>query len=174
MTAIMRVFKSWPVCFAALFLAGCAGYHLGPVNGSEAGEKTVEVLPFNNQTLQPRLGDNLTQAVRERLQVDATYRLATSGQPDLVMSGVIRSYQREPLGYLNKDSSTPQNYRVTVTVHVVVREPATGKLVMERDVKGHSLVNVGPDFASSERQTSPLLAQDAAQAIIAALAEGSW
>jgi len=170
----MRLLKKVSIISALVVFAGCAGYHLGPVNGSDAGEKTVEVLPFNNQTLQPRLGDSLTQAVRERLQVDATYRLASGGQPDLVMSGVIRSYQREPLGYLSKDSSTPQNFRVTVTVHVIVREPATGKLVMERDVKGHSLVNVGPDFASSERQAGPLLAQDTAQAIIAALAEGSW
>ena len=51
---------------AAGLLAGCAGYHLGPVNGAVAGEKSVEVLPFNNQTLQPRLGDAVTQALRER------------------------------------------------------------------------------------------------------------
>ena len=42
---------------AALLIAGCAGYHLGPVNGAGAGGKSIEILPFNNQTLQPRLGD---------------------------------------------------------------------------------------------------------------------
>jgi hypothetical protein len=36
-------------------------------------------LPFNNQTLQPRLGDAVTQALRERLQTDGTYHLATHG-----------------------------------------------------------------------------------------------
>ena len=170
----MRCFKLILPCLALLFLAGCAGYHLGAVGDTPAGAKTIEVLPFNNQTLQPRLGDSLTQAVRERLQVDATYRLVTSQPGDLVVSGVIRSYQREQLGYLNSDATTPQNFRVTATVHVVVRDRATGKLILERDIDGHTLVNVGADFASSERQAGPVLAQDLAQNIVSQLTEGAW
>ncbi len=170
----MRVLKIFLPCAVAMFLAGCASYHLGPVNGGEAGEKSVVVLPFSNHTFQPRLGESLTQAVRERLQADATYRLATGGSGDLVMSGDILSYDRQQLGYLNADSSTPQNFRVIATIHVVVREQATGKLVMDREIKAHTLVNVGQDFASSERQAGPLLAQDAAQTIVGLLAEGAW
>ena len=50
----------------ALWLAGCAGYHLGPVNPNAraGGQESIEVLPFNNQTLQPRLGSVLTQTLR--------------------------------------------------------------------------------------------------------------
>jgi hypothetical protein len=170
----MRAWKKFLPALAAVLLAGCAGYQLGPVNGAVAGEKTLEVLPLANQTMQPRLGDAVTQALRERLQVDATYHLATSEPGDLVMSGVIRQYSHEGLGYLNRDAVTTQNYRVGVTVHVVVRDRVTGKLVLERDVKGHTLVNVGPDFASSERQAMPLLAADLAQNIVELLAEGTW
>src|ERR1035437_299766 len=68
----MRLPEIFAVSAVAALLAGCAGYHLGPVNGAVAGEKSVEVLPFNNQTLQPRLGDAVTQALRERLQTDGT------------------------------------------------------------------------------------------------------
>ncbi len=161
-------------CLALWFLTGCAGYHLGTVNGAVAGDKTIEVLPFNNQTLQPRLGDAVTQALRERLQVDDTYRLVTSSPGDVVVSGVIRNYERQGLGYLNNDASTPQNYRVDVTAHVVVRDRATGKLILEHDVKGHTLVNVGLDFASSERQAAPLLAADLAQNVAALITEGAW
>ena len=64
----MRTLKFFLPGLAALLLAGCAGYRLGPVNGAVAGEKSIEVLPFNNQTLQPRLGDAITQSLRERLQ----------------------------------------------------------------------------------------------------------
>ena len=162
-----------PGCLAVV-LCGCAGYRLGPANGATAGARTIEVQPFNNQTLQPRLGDALTQAVRERVQTDATYALATGEPGDIVMSGVIRTYQREALGYLNSDASTPQNFRVGIIVHVIARDRATGKVVVDRDVKGHALVNVGPDFASSERQVQPLLAADVAQNIVALLAEGAW
>ncbi len=45
---------------------------------------------------------------------------------------------------------------------------------LERDVKGHTLVNVGADFASSERQAAPLLAADLAQNIMALMTEGAW
>lgn len=170
----MRVLKSIFPVLALLFLTGCAGYHLGAVNGAVAGEKTIEVQPFNNQTMQPRLGDDVTQALRERLQTDATYRLVTGSPGDVVVSGVIRTYQREPLGFLNNDSSTPQNFRVGVTAHVTVKDRATGKLLLDRDVKGHTLVNVGPDFASSERQAGPLLAADLSQNITTLLTEAAW
>src|ERR1017187_10442324 len=137
----MRASKFLLPALAAVFLSGCAGYHLGTVNGVVAGEKTVQVKPFNNQTLQPRLGDDVTQALRERLQTDGTYRLATSEEGDLVVSGVIRSYQRVGLGNLNRDSSTMQNYRVDVVAHVTVNDRVTRKLLLDRDVKGHTLVN---------------------------------
>jgi hypothetical protein len=170
----MRALKIFLPFIAGMFLAGCAGYHLGPVNGVEAGAKTVEVQPFNNQTLQPRFGDDMTQALREKFQSDGTYRLTTSSPGDMVVSGVIRDYQREGLGYLNADASTPQNFRVGVVVHVTVRDRATGKVILDRDVKGHTLINIGSDLVSSERQAGPTLAADVAQNIVTLLAEGAW
>ena len=153
---------------------GCAGYHFGPVNGAGAGEKTVEVLPFNNQTLQPRLGDVLTQSLRERLQADPTYRLATRGPGDIVVTGVIRSYGREGLGFLSTDAATPENFRVGAVAHVTARVRASGKLLFDKEIKGHTLVHVGADLASGERQALPLLADDLAQAIAGLLTEGTW
>ena len=159
---------------AALVLAGCASYHLGPVNGTEAGEKSISVQPFNNQTLQPRLGDALTQSLRERLQADATYHLATRGPGDVVVTGIIRQYTRQGLGYLNTDVATPENYRVEVVVHVTARDRSSGKLILDKDVKGHTFVHIGADLASAERQALPLLAEDLAQTIAETLTEAAW
>lgn len=159
----------------AVLLAGCAGYRLGPVNPHiRAGEESIEVLPFNNQTLQPRLGSALTQALREQLQTDGTYRLATRGPGDVVVSGVITHYQREPISFLSADVATPQDYRVRITAHVVAREHVTGKILLDKDVTGETLVHVSSDLASSERQSLPLLAQDLAQNITELLTEGAW
>src|SRR5277367_1352656 len=170
----MRLPGIFFVGVAAMALVGCAGYHLGPVNGAVAGEKSVEILPFNNQTLQPRLGDTVTQALRERMQADGTYHLDTHGQGDVVVTGVITRYHRFGLSYLNSDVSTTQNYRINITAHVVVRERATGKVLLDKDVTGYALVNVGTDLASSERQASPLLAEDLARNIAELLTEGAW
>jgi hypothetical protein len=159
---------------ASMIFAGCADYHLGPVNGATAGAKSVEILPFNNQTLQPRLGDAVTQSLRESFQTDATYHLVTHGGGDIVVSGVITRYNRIGLSYLNSDVTTAQSYRINITAHVVVRERASTKVLLDKDVSGYTLVTVGSDLASAERQATPLLAEDLAQNITTLITEGAW
>jgi len=158
---------------ALALLAGCSSYHLGPVNGQVAGAKSIEVFPFNNQTLQPRLGDAVTQALRQRLQTDGTYHLDTHGAGDVVVTGVITRYTRAGIAYLNSDVTTAQSFRINITAHVVARE-RTGKIIFEKDVTGYTLVAVGSDLASAERQALPMLAQDLAQNIAELITEGSW
>ena len=170
----MRALKIVLPCLAAVALAGCASYHLGAVNGVQAGEKSIEVQPFNNQTLQPRLGDALTQSLRERLQADATYRLVTRAPGDVVVTGVVRQYARQGLGFLNTDVATPDNYRVDLIVHVTARDRLSGKTILDKDVKAHTFVHIGADLASAERQAIPLLADDLAQNITELLTEGGW
>jgi hypothetical protein len=168
----MRPLVFFTICVAAVLLAGCAGYHLGPVNGAVAGEKSIEVLPFNNQTLQPRLGDAVTQALRERLQADATYHLATPG--DIVVTGVITRYNRQGLSYLSNDVTTTEDYRVGIIAHVIARDRDTGKVLLDKDMNGYTFVHVGTDLADAERQAAPLLAEDLARNITEFLTEGAW
>lgn len=170
----MRPLKFFAVCAAAALLAGCAGYHLGPVNGEVAGEKSVEVLPFNNQTLEPRLGDAVTQALRERMQADSTYHLATHPPGDIVITGVITHFNRAGVNFSGNDVTTAQNYRVGVVAHVIARDGGTGKILLEKDVNGYTLVQVGTDLASAERQSLPLLGEDLARNIAELLTEGAW
>ena len=159
--------------FLLLAAAGCAGYHFGPVNDETAGDKSVQILPFNNQTLQPRLGDAVTQAMRKQVQTDGTYHLAND-DGDIVVSGVISSYSRAGLSYLSSDVLTANNYQVSMVAHVVIRERATGKVLAEKDVKGYTLVHVGSDLQSAERQAMPLLAGDFARKVTQMLTEGTW
>jgi hypothetical protein len=170
----MRLLNMFAVCVMSALLSGCAGYHLGPVNGGVAGEKSVEVLPFNNQTLEPRLGDAVTQALRERMQTDGTFHLATGTPGDIVITGVITHYNRAGVNFSGNDVTTAQNYRVAAVAHVVARERSTGKVLLEKDVTGYTLVQVGTDLASAERQSLPLLGEDLARNIAELLTEGAW
>jgi hypothetical protein len=170
----MRFLKFPALWTAAMLLAGCAGYHLGPVNGESPGDKTVEVVPFNNQTLQARLGDAVTQALRQQLQSDGTYRLA-EGVGDIVVSGEIKTYTRVGMSFANSDVLTASNYRVEVEAIVTARERGTGKLLLDKKkVKGYTFVHVGSDLASAERQALPLLAQDLAKNVTQMITEGAW
>ena len=170
----MRTLKCFLPAFAALWFVGCAGYHLGPVNGETAGDKSIQIQPFNNQTFQPRLGDDITQSLREHIQTDGTYHLATRGPGDIIVSGVIHGYNRTPLGFLSTDEVTPEDFRVDVVVHVTVRDAVAGKILLDKDVRGHTLVHVGSDLASAERQAMPQLADDLAQNITELVTEGTW
>jgi hypothetical protein len=169
----MRFLKFPAFCAAIFLLAGCAGYHLGPVNGETAGARTIQVLPFSNHTLQPRLGDAVTQAVREKLQADGTYHLADDAG-DVVISGDIKSYNRQGLSYLNSDVLTASNYRVSIVAHIVARERGSGKVLLDKDLTGYTLVHVDSDLADAERQSLPLLAEDLAERVTEQITEGMW
>ena len=71
----MRLAQWLLVGLLALGTSGCAGYRLGPVNGAAAGARTVQVVPFQNQTLEAHLTDAVTQQLRKQLQLDGTARL---------------------------------------------------------------------------------------------------
>jgi hypothetical protein len=163
-----------PACAAALILAGCAGYRLGPTGGATAGGKSVEIAPFANQTLEPRLGDAVMVALRRNLQRDGTVRLATRDGGDIVVSGVITRYDRRELSLVPDDVLTVSDYRVNLTAQVTARETATGRVLFDKPVTGYTLIRVGSDLTSAERQGIPLLADDLARNVTALLVDGGW
>lgn len=157
-----------------LLAAGCAGYRLGPSNGLYAGEKSVQINPFINETMEPRLTDVVTTQMRKQLQRDGTYRLATHDDGDVIVSGTITRYQRIEVTLNPGDILTVQDYRLSLTAQVQARERSTGKLLLDQPVSGYTLMRVGPDLTSAERQAMPLLAGDLARNVTALLADGKW
>jgi len=155
-------------------MSGCAGYHLGPTNGMAAGEKSVQVNPFINQTLQPRLTDAVTSQMRQELQRDGTYKLSTSGDADIIVSGSLTTYLRTEVTFATTDILTVRDYRLMLTARVIARERSTGNEILNQAVSGYTLIRVGADLPSAERQAMPLLAADLAKNITALLAEGKW
>ncbi len=162
------------VGLVALGGSGCAGYKLGPVNGLTAGEKSVQINPFANQTLEARLGDAVTQQLRKELQRDGTYKLASHDDGDIIVSGSITRYHRQEVTFSSGDVLTVRDYRLELTAQVTARDRSTGKLVINQPVTGATYIRVTSDLTSTERQALPLLAADLAQKVTALLAEGSW
>lgn len=154
--------------------AGCAGYRLGPTGGQVAGARTVEVRPLANQTVEPRLGEAVTGALRRELQRDGTFRLTTREAGDIVVTGVITRFERREVSFLPDDVLTVQDYRVDVTARITARERTSGRVLLDQPVSGQTLVRVGTDMSSAERQALPLLARDLARNIVTLLAEGGW
>jgi hypothetical protein len=157
-----------------VLLSGCASYTLGPSNNLAAGEVSVQVMPFNNQTLEPGLTDAVSAQLRKAFQRDGTFRLATRDDGNILVSGVITRYERHELSFSSKDSLTVEDYRLGLTAHVTARDRATGRMLLDQPVRGYTLIRVGSDLVSSERQALPLLAADLARNITSLLADGTW
>ena len=160
--------------FVALGLAGCAGYKLGPSNDMSAGAKSVQINPFANKTLEPRLSEAVTYALRKNLQQHGTFRLDTHGDGDIIVTGVVTRYTRHPLSFQPKDIVSVRDYRLTMTVQITARERNGGKVILDREVTGFTTVQQGNDLTSEERQVIPVLADNLAKNAVSFLADGSW
>jgi hypothetical protein len=162
------------VGLVALGGSGCAGYKLGPVNGMTAREKSVQINPFANETLEPRLGDAVTAQLRKQLQRDGTFQLASHNDGDIVVSGAVTRYHRYEVSFSASDIITVRDYRLELRAHVTARDRSTGKVILDQPVSGYTLIRVTTDLVSTERQALPLLAADLANNVTTLLAEGAW
>ncbi|HYG34902.1 MAG TPA: LPS assembly lipoprotein LptE [Clostridia bacterium] len=159
---------------AVWIFPGCAGYRLGPTNGLAAREKSIQVNPFVNQTLEPRLTDAVTSQMRKEVQRDGTFQLASHQDGDIVLSGTLIRYQRTEVTLASNDILTVRDYRLALTAQVVARNRATGEVLLDQPVTGYTLIRVGSDLTSAERQAHPLLAADLAKNVTALLVDGKW
>jgi hypothetical protein len=158
----------------ALALCGCAGYRLGPTAAAADRGRTVRVNFFENRTVEPRLVEAVSHALRKALQQDGTYRLNTRGDPDIIVNGVIAEYLREGLSFQPTDVLTARDYQVRLHVKLTATERQSGKVIVDRDVFGRTTIRIGSDLSSAERQALPLLADDFARNATTLLAEGAW
>jgi hypothetical protein len=153
-------------------ITGC-GYTLGPTNGLTAGDKTIQVTPFLNHTLEPRLGDEVTTALRRNIQHDGTYHLATHGDADVIVTGTVTKYDRHELNFEPHDVLIAKDFRVNVEAKISARNVSTGTST-NWTATAYTLVRVGPDITSSERQALPDLADQLAKTVADSLVNGSW
>lgn len=170
----MRFLRLLPLLSCIALLAGCAGYRLGPVNGQRAGEQSIQVVPFTNRTPESRLGDAVTSALRKELQRDGTFRLATRETGDVILTGSLTRYERREVSLSPDDVATARDYSLSLTAQVAARERISGRVLFDQPITSLTLVRVGPDLPSAERQALPLLAAELARRVTALVAEGAW
>lgn len=157
-----------------LLLCGCAGYKLGPSNGLEAGSRSIQINPPVNQTLEPRLAEEVNHQLRKQIQRDGTYKLRTRGDGDVVVSTTITRYRRLGETFQPRDTLTVRDYRIQLFAFVTAYDRISGRNLVNREFIGRTWVRIGADEVSAERQALPLLAEDLARSITSAIADGEW
>ncbi len=157
-----------------LLASGCAGYKLGPTNGEAAGARSVQVDFFQNKTTEPRLSAPINSALRKAVQQDGTYRLNTKGDGDLIVSGAITQFYRSGVSFQPTDVITVRDYSLAIVASITVTERSSGKTLLQREVTGRTVIRVGADLGSAERQAVPLLAEDLARNAASLIVDGGW
>ena len=166
--------KSLLQLLAVMLLAGCAGYKLGPSNGLEAGSRSIEINPPVNQTMEPRIAEELNQQLRKQVQRDGTYKLRTRGDGDVIVTTTVTRYRRIGESYQPRDTLTVRDYRIQLVAFVTAYDRVSGRNIVNREFVGRTWVRIGADQASAERQALPLLTEDLARNITSAIADGEW
>jgi len=130
----LRLISGFLVSLNALALSGCLYGFAG--GGLPPGVKTVAVLPFDNQTPEPTLTQEISRAVREAVERRLGLRQSAEAQADAVVRGSITRYEPDlPVAYTGNDSSevTVTRRQVQITVSVEILDQKQGKPLWQRN-----------------------------------------
>ena len=136
----MRLTSGFLVTISTLALAGCLYGFAG--GGLPPSIKTVAVLPFDNQTPEPTLTQEISRAVREAVEQRLGLRQSAEPQADAVVRGSITRYEPDlPVVYGADEDRTVNVTRrqVQITVTVEILDQKQGKPLWQRSglvVKG--------------------------------------
>jgi TolB-like protein len=129
----LRLISGLLVILSALGLHGCLYGFAG--GGLPPAIKTVAVLPFDNQTPEPTLTQEISRAVREAVESRLGLRQAAEQQADAVVRGSITRYEPDlPVAYTGADTVVTVTRReVQITVSVEILDQRQGKPLWQRN-----------------------------------------
>ncbi len=131
------------ISFGFLFLISSCGYSTKSL--LPADQRNIYVEPFVNkinltsETTQstayriyrPRLEADVTKAVIDRFIYDGNLKITSLKQADLILSGQLVDYNRQPLRYTSDNTS--EEYRLNIVVNIKLKNTKTDALVWEEN-----------------------------------------
>lgn len=130
----MHLISGCLASLSALALGGCLYGFAG--GGLPPSIKTVAILPFDNQTAEPTLTQEVSTTVREAVEGRLGLRQASQTQADAVVRGTITRYEPDlPVAYTGEegeDDVTVTRRQVQITVSVEILDQRAGKPLWER------------------------------------------
>jgi hypothetical protein len=131
-------FRVLSVGLCLLFLGGCAYSFTG--SNLPSYIKTVAVPNFENETLEPNLGQDVTSIVIDRFIKDGRLKLAPEGQASCRLIAKVVSYENKVNNYA--PDQTPRDYVVVLTVSVVLRDQVKNRDLWKDDAITRSSIYV--------------------------------
>ncbi len=152
-----------------LLASGCVGYRLGTT--LPPGIDVVLIPVFENQTTEPLLEIEATQATIREFQRDGTLSVGAEDRADVILDVQLSSFDMEPLRFERDATTTTEEYRMTVIAQVRLLERTTGNVLMQTQVNGETDFIPSGDLTSAKRANLPDLMDDLAARIVRAAIE---
>jgi hypothetical protein len=158
-------------CFAAaLLLSGCMGYQLGGTR--PAGVETVYMAPVVNETTEPAIELQVTEALRQRIQFDGRLKLLNApGNADATMEVALTRYTLTAIAFQRDLKTTAEQYRLRIDAVSTLKDAVTGETISESKTYGETTFDFNSDLTSSKRGALPRAAQELAKFIVDDLIE---
>ncbi len=174
---------------ASALLSACAGYK--PGNGS-LETLDIFVAPVVNQSYLPGIGTVLAEKMRDTLLSDNSVRLSRKNDAEAVLeltvtdverlgraSGLTVRHAQDVSGVKvvdeKEDRGLDKAYDITITVHAVLTDTTSGKVLLDKSYDAASQALPDPyRLTNADQETAllPILARDIARRIRDDLARG--
>ena len=154
---------------ALLLPAGCAGYRIGST--LPPGINVIHIPTFINNTSEPRLEIETTQAAIREIQRDGTLSISDLDKSDIVLHATLVDFKLEPLRYESDRSTTTREYRLTITADLTVTQRLTQEVLTRNTVQGETDFIPTGDLSSAKREALPAAAKDLAHDIVESIVE---
>jgi outer membrane lipopolysaccharide assembly protein LptE/RlpB len=115
-----------------LCLSGCGVYSFK--GQGIGGIKTIAVEPFDNQTAEFGIREQITDAILTKLLGDRTLSIANSQTADAILRGRVIQIDDRPLSY--HENETVTEYQVTLTVEVMLFKPGQSDPILQMRLTG--------------------------------------
>jgi len=129
--------------------SGC-GYHFLKRGGGPLRDfKTIAISYFINKTYEPGIDRIFTDALVNEFVESREFTLTTEDKADVVMKGVVRSFEEKTISYNRNDRVL--EYRASVALDFSVEERTTGKILWrDKNITHNEEYRVNTDIAVTE------------------------
>lgn len=125
--------RRFGVLSLVLVLTSCF-YSFSGGSGLPRHIRTVAVIPFENSTANPEIGNELHRELREAFRSRLGLREAPEDRATAIVRGTITKYEADvPVGFsADPNRATTARRRVQIAIDVEVFDPSTGKALFQR------------------------------------------
>ncbi len=124
-----RLLAPLAALLALLLLSGCAGYHLGTMLPADL--RTVSMPTCQNETSEPLIEQDVTRAILSQIQSDGSLRVAGADTADAILEVTLIRFWLDPVAYAQGESSTANQYRMSIRAAFVLRRRSDQSVVVE-------------------------------------------